>query len=117
MPAAFEPQVQQRKIDVVETAQTGFERMARALLLFEAHAHLTQVFLRAAALAVSAPIHLLQFVQELGGALGVAGHGARFHVGDAFPGFGVLGEVVFVGRLGLHQRSRAAVGAQPRIHG
>src|SRR5690348_13356043 len=57
--SAFEPQIQQRKIDIVKAAQTGLQRIARTLLLFQPHAHLPQIFLGAPTLAVPAPVYLL----------------------------------------------------------
>jgi hypothetical protein len=42
--AGFQAQKQKRKIDIVESAVAGFERMIRALFLLQAHSHLPQVF-------------------------------------------------------------------------
>src|SRR5258708_3726350 len=58
-PGAFESQVEQQKIDIVEAAESGFERVAGALLFFQAHTHLAKVALGASALSVAPPIHLL----------------------------------------------------------
>ncbi len=72
---------------------------------------------RPAALPVAAPVELLNVVEEGGGALDVPGNGARLHIRDALPGFGVVAEVILVGAFGLHQRAFAAVGPQPGIDG
>ena len=37
---AFQPQVHQDEVDVVEAAPSGFERMLHAVLAFDLHAHL-----------------------------------------------------------------------------
>ena len=92
-------------------------RIARTLFALQAGAHLRQFLAAAHALAVAAPVHVLQFVQKLGGALQAAGDAARLHVSDAFPSFGVAGEVGLVGAFGLHQVAFTPVGAQARIHG
>src|SRR5438093_13489088 len=89
--------------------------MAGALLLLEARAHLGELLTRPAALPVPAPVDLLEFVQELGRALGVSGNTASFHVGDAFPGLSVFREVVLVRALGLDQIAFTAVRAKARV--
>src|SRR5205809_5952470 len=51
----FEPQIHQREIDVVVAASSSLQRIACALLFFEARAHLRQLLARAAALSVAPP--------------------------------------------------------------
>ena len=43
MPAPFQPEVHQREIDIVVPARPGLERVARALFLLQARAHLRQL--------------------------------------------------------------------------
>src|ERR1700733_5885478 len=90
--------------------------MRRALLFLEALPHLLEVRARTPALAVAHPIDGLEVMKKKIGAHGFARHGARLHVGDAFPGFGGAREIIFHGAFGLDERSVAAVGAQARVH-
>ncbi len=112
---AFEAQVEQHEVDVVVAAGSGFEGVGGALFLFQAHAHGAEVLAGAAALAVAAPVDFLEAVEEAGGAFGFPGDGAGFHVGDAFPGFGVFGEVIEEGRFGLDEGAGTAVGAEASV--
>ncbi len=112
---AFETQVEQHEVDVVVAAGAGLEGVGGALFFFEAHAHGAEVLAGAAALAVAAPVDFLEAVEESCGAFGFSGDGAGFHVGDAFPGFGVFGEVIEEGRFGLDEGAGAAVGAEAGV--
>ena len=114
---AFEAQVHQRKVDVVVAAAAGLERILSALLAFDAQTHLLQQRARTSTLAIAAEVQFLHFVQEDHGLLGIAGHGAGLHVGDPFPGFGAVFEVLLNGRRGLDEGPTLAVGAQTGIHG
>ena len=113
---ALEPQIHQRKVDIVVAAGAGLQWIAPPLLALQARPHFRQFLARAHALSVAAPVQLLQLVQETGGPFHVARHGPRFHVRDAFPGFGVAREITLVCAFQLHQVARAAVRPQPRIH-
>ena len=62
---ALQPQVHEREIDIVVAARPGLQRIARALLSFQARAHLRQFRARTAALPVAPPVHLLQLVAEI----------------------------------------------------
>src|SRR5437763_9060869 len=114
-PGAFEPEIHQDEVDIVVASAAGFERVVRSLLLFQARAHLRQLFPRAAALPVAAPVYLLKLMQEFSGALGIAGYGARFHVGDALPGLRAFPEILLVGALSLYQIAIATVGAEASV--
>ena len=63
-PGAFQPQIHQREIDIVVSAAARLQRILPALFLLEPLSHLQELFARAAALSVAAPIHPLQLVQE-----------------------------------------------------
>ena len=57
---------------------------------------------------------LLAYVHGMG-AIQVASYGSGFHIRNAFPGFGTLGEIALIGGFGLHQIALPAVGPQASI--
>src|ERR1700722_5638827 len=63
-PRAFEAQIHQKKVDIVISTATGFQWMRRALLFFQALAHLLEVGTRTAALTITHPIDGLKMMKE-----------------------------------------------------
>src|SRR5581483_10354786 len=67
-----EPQVHQHEIDIEVASGAGLQRMLGALLAFELPAHFAQQAGQAPALAVAAPIDVLQLVKKRRAPLDVA---------------------------------------------
>src|SRR5687768_4181380 len=69
---AFQPEIQQSEIDVVKTAVPRLQEVQCALLPLQPHPHLGQLPARAAPLAITAKVNILQLAQELFRSLNIA---------------------------------------------